>query len=271
MSQPPLTRQFGSVGCHFSAKMRFEWPAATWLRPKQGGPALYATGRCCANRALFPCFDIPSQRFTWAASIRVKDEYHIVAAAERKGERVEGGWRVCRFEMATPVPAYLVAVAVGVLETRAVGPRSTLYAHPSTVEAAEAELRGVPEKYLTAAETMFGPYAWGRFDVVVMPRAFAHGSVAHPHLTFLAPSVIVGDGSLAYTAAGAPHVLGHPSAFLPTRVSSGVAITPPPRVETRRFTPTFSVFCKTPPLVFADRLSELPVRERPIASLFWLS
>ena len=71
----------------------------------------------------------------------------------------------------------------------------------SEAEAAEAELRGVPEKYLTAAETMFGPYAWGRFDVVVMPRAFARSSVAHPNLTFLAPSVIVGDGSLAYTVA----------------------------------------------------------------------
>ena len=176
-------------------------PASTWLRPKQGGPALYATGQCCANRALFPCFDIPSQRFTWAASIRVKDEYNIVAAAEKKGERVEGGWRVCRFEMATPVPSYLVAMAIGVLERRDVGPRSTLYAHPSMMEAAEQELRGVPEKYLTAAETMFGPYAWGRFDVVVMPRAFARSSVAHPNLTFLAPSVIVGDGSLAYTVA----------------------------------------------------------------------
>ena len=169
-------------------------PASTWLRPKQGGPALYATGQCCANRALFPCFDIPSQRFTWAASIRVKDEYNIVAAAEKKGERVEGGWRVCRFEMATPVPSYLVAMAIGVLERRDVGPRSTLYAHPSMMEAARDRSSGAnPKSTSRPPRPCSGPTPGAASTWSSCPGPSLAAAWRHPNLTFLAPSVIAGD------------------------------------------------------------------------------
>ena len=183
-------------------------PAATWLKPEQAGgaPFLYTMGQACLNRALFPCFDVPSQKMTWAATIKAKAEYRIVAAASKKGERVVDSWRITEFEMDLKVPSYLVALAVGVLEERRIGPRSCVYAHPSLIEAAQAEFRGVTEKYLKAGEELFGPYAWGRYDILVMPRAFAYGGMENPRLTFLSPTLLVGDGSLTDTVA---HEIAH--------------------------------------------------------------
>ena len=102
---------------------------------------------------------------TWAATIKAKAEYRIVAAASKKGERVVDSWRITELEMDLKVPSYLVALAVGVLEERRIGPRSCVYAHPSLIEAAQAEFRGVTEKYLKAGEELFGPYARGRDDI----------------------------------------------------------------------------------------------------------
>lgn len=53
------------------------------------------------------------------------------------------------FEQGQPVPAYLLALAVGFLERRRVGPRSHIWAEPSIVEAAAWEFEET-ESFLAA-------------------------------------------------------------------------------------------------------------------------
>ena len=49
---------------------------------------------------------------------------------------------------------------------------------------------------LEAGERMAGPYRWDRYDVLIMPRAFAYGGMENPRLSFISPSIIAGDRSL---------------------------------------------------------------------------
>jgi leukotriene-A4 hydrolase len=57
-----------------------------------------------------------------------------------------------------------------------------------------------------AAEKLYGPYRWGRYDVLVLPPSFPYGGMENPNLTFLTPGVIAGDRSLTSLLA---HELGH--------------------------------------------------------------
>ena len=62
------------------------------------------------------------------------------------------------------------------------------------------------EKMVEAAEKLFGPYKWGRYDMLVLPPSFPFGGMENPRLTFLTPTFIAGDKSLACLIA---HELAH--------------------------------------------------------------
>ncbi len=107
--------------------------------------------------------------------------------------------------MDEPIPPYLFAFAVGDLASRELGPRSRVWAEPSIVERAAHEFAGV-DGMLTSAEALFGPYSWGRFDLLVLPPSFPYGGMENPRLTFLTPTLLTGDRSLVNVVA---HELSH--------------------------------------------------------------
>nr|WP_281366610.1 M1 family metallopeptidase [Nocardioides thalensis] len=107
--------------------------------------------------------------------------------------------------MPQPVPAYLIALAVGDLEFREVGARSGVYAEPSVVEGAAWEFADT-EKMIEAAERLYGPYRWGRYDMLVLPPSFPYGGMENPRLTFVTPTILAGDRSLVTLIA---HELAH--------------------------------------------------------------
>ena len=49
---------------------------------------------------------------------------------------------------------------------------------------------------MQVAEQLYGPYRWGRYDILVLPPSFPFGGMENPRLTFATPTVIVGDKSL---------------------------------------------------------------------------
>ena len=59
---------------------------------------------------------------------------------------------------------------------------------------------------VTTAEQLYGPYRWGRYDVLVLPPGFPIGGMENPRLTFCTPTVIAGDKSLVSLIA---HELAH--------------------------------------------------------------
>jgi leukotriene-A4 hydrolase len=181
--------------------------ALQWLEPSQTGdgksPFVFTQGQAILSRTWIPVQDSPGIRFTWDATVHVPAEFMAVMSGKNVQERNETGIYTCRMEL--PVPAYLIALAAGDIQFSPIGLRCGVYAEPGMLPKAAKEFADM-EKMLIAAEQLYGPYAWGRYDVIVLPASFPFGGMENPRLTFATPTIIAGDGSLTALIA---HELAH--------------------------------------------------------------
>ncbi|XP_078276838.1 aminopeptidase B-like [Rhinoraja longicauda] len=174
-------------------------PGVVWLNPEQTAgkvkPYLFTQGQAVLNRSFFPCFDTPAVKSTYSASIKVPEGFTaVMSATEWEHDKKEN---VFHFKMRQPIPAYLIALAVGDIVSAEVGPRSRVWTEPCLLDAAKEEFNGVIEEFLTVGEKLFGPYVWGRYDLLFMPPSFPFGGMENPCLTFVTPCLLAGDRSLA--------------------------------------------------------------------------
>ncbi len=117
----------------------------------------------------------------------------------------QGGESVFSYKMDHSVAPYMIAIAVGDLAFKPLGPRTGVWTEPAMLDRAAAELADT-EKMVEAAEKLYGPYRWGRYDLLVLPPSFPFGGMENPTLTFLTPTFIAGDKSLVGLVA---HELAH--------------------------------------------------------------
>lgn len=171
-----------------------------WLDPPQTAgkqhPFLYTQSQAIHARSWIPLQDTPGVRVTFQGRVRTPAGLNAVMAAERAGEH---------FKMERPVPSYLIALAAGALEFRPLGERCGVFAEPPVIDAAAREFADTPAM-VQAVEEMFGPYRWGRYDLLVLPPSFPFGGMENPCLTFATPTVLAGDKSLVSLVA---HELAH--------------------------------------------------------------
>lgn len=174
--------------------------ALQWLTPEQtaGGeyPYLFSQGQAILNRTWIPTQDSPGIRQTWEARITAPRPLDVVMSGVRQGEPEDlgNGRRAFRFVMDKPVPPYLIAIAAGDIDFRAIGPRSGVWAEPVMLDRAWREVNDT-EQLIEAAEELYGDYRWGRYDMIVLPPAFPYGGMENPVMTFLTPTFIAGDKS----------------------------------------------------------------------------
>jgi aminopeptidase N len=177
--------------------------ALQWLSAEQtasGKAYLFSQGESILTRSWVPTQDSPQIRQTYEARIVVPADLHVVMSAAQlttDGEAVanDAGKRAYRFRMEHPIPCYLFALAIGDLQFRATGPRTGVWSEPSVVDAAAREFSDT-ENMLRATEALYGPYRWGRYDVLVLPPSFPFGGMENPRMTFATPTIIAGDKSL---------------------------------------------------------------------------
>ena len=206
--------------------------ALQWLDPAQtaGGkaPFLFTQSEAIQARTWIPTQDSPGVRAPYSAEILVPAGLKAVMAAdppvcmETKGKILESpratrpgepappphlrpGGTVFFFKMDQPIPAYLIALAVGDLKFQPLGQRTGVWAEPSVLAKAAHEFADT-EAMVEATEARFGPYRWGRYDLLVLPPSFPFGGMENPKLTFATPTILAGDRSLVALVA---HELAH--------------------------------------------------------------
>ena len=181
--------------------------ALQWLNPQQtvekNHPYLYTQSEPTYARSWIPTQDSPGIRFTYSARVEVPKELMVVMSASNPQEKNTEG--IYQFEMNQPIPAYLLAMAVGDFTFKSIGPRSGVYAEASVVNAAAEEF-GELEEMIDAVENLYGPYRWERYDLIVLPPSFPFGGMENPRITFATPTIIAGDRSLVSVVA---HELAH--------------------------------------------------------------
>jgi leukotriene A-4 hydrolase/aminopeptidase len=193
------------VRLHYSTR-----PGASglqWLDREQTAskksPFLFTQSEAIHARSWIPLQDSPGARVTYSARVHTpKDLRAVMSASNDPAKKRDGDYR---FEMKQRVPPYLIALAVGDLEFKAVGPRTGVYAEPPVVGKAAAEFADM-EKMVKAVEELYGPYRWDRYDVLVLPPSFPFGGMENPRLTFASPTILAGDKSLVSVIA---HELSH--------------------------------------------------------------
>ena len=181
--------------------------ALQWLNPKQTAgkkhPFLFTQSQAILARTWLPCQDSPGVRFSYTAKVQVPAELLAVMSAENPTEKNTEG--IYTFKMEQAIPAYLMALGVGNLEFQNLGEHTGIYAEPEMIEKAAYEFAET-ENMLEIAESMYGKYAWDRYDMLLLPPSFPFGGMENPRLTFVTPTILAGDRSLTALIA---HELAH--------------------------------------------------------------
>ena len=194
-------------------KLQISWhtsPQASglqWLDPAMTEgkklPFMFSQSEAIHARSWVPLQDTPSVRFTYSAHVSSPADLMVLMSGNSDPDAKRDG--DYSFRMEHPIPSYLLAIAGGDLVFRSTGPRSGVWAEPSMADKAASEFADT-EKMIATTEKLYGPYRWGRYDLLVLPPSFPFGGMENPTMTFATPTVIVGDKSLVSLVA---HELAH--------------------------------------------------------------
>jgi hypothetical protein len=227
-----LPRSQSKIVIHY--KTRPSAGALQWLSPAQTydqtHPFLFSQSQAILARTWIPLQDKPSVRFTYSAQVKVvcaaaggadcigapdgsfaninPTDFNVVMSAVKLGNP-EGDLilnnKVHRFQQKKPIPSYLMAIAVGSFGYKSLGKNTGVYAEHKLLDKAVWEFADL-QKMVDAASDMFGEYAWGDYNVLVLPPSFPFGGMENPVVTFATPTIIAGDRSLVSLLA---HELAH--------------------------------------------------------------
>ncbi|HEX5693373.1 MAG TPA: M1 family aminopeptidase, partial [Arenimonas sp.] len=200
-----LPRQYDQVRIHYATSP--EASGLQWLAPSMtsGGktPFMFSQSQAIHARSWVPLQDTPSVRFTYSARIRTPANVMALMSADNDPQAERDG--DYSFTMPQAIPSYLMAIAAGDLVFKPISERAGVWAEPQVIDRAVKEFEDT-ERMIQVTESLYGPYRWERYDLLILPPSFPFGGMENPRLSFITPTVIVGDKSLVSLIA---HELAH--------------------------------------------------------------
>ncbi len=200
-----LPRQFDQVRVTYATSPEasgLQWLAPTMTAGRQL-PFMFSQSQAIHARSWVPLQDTPSVRFTYSATVRSRPDVMVLMSADNDPAAARDG--EYSFRMPQAIPSYLLAIAAGDLVFKPISPRAGVWAEPQTVDRAVKEFEDT-EKMIAVTESLYGPYRWERYDLLILPPSFPFGGMENPRLSFITPTVIAGDKSLVSLIA---HELAH--------------------------------------------------------------
>ncbi|XP_037041873.1 leukotriene A-4 hydrolase isoform X2 [Bradysia coprophila] len=199
------TKTSGSLVLSIEYETSPKAAALQWLTPEQTlgktQPYMYSQCQAIAARSLLPCQDTPAVKFTYTATVTHPKELTALLSAIRVNSTA--GRTI--YEQKIPVQSYLLAIAVGAIVSRQIGPSSKVWAEEAIVDEAAEEFSKTSSMLQTASD-ICGTYVWKEYDLLVMPPSFPFGGMENPCLTFVTPTLLAGDKSLTNVIA---HEIAH--------------------------------------------------------------
>ncbi|KAI0735797.1 peptidase family M1-domain-containing protein [Earliella scabrosa] len=188
--------------------------AVQWLDKEQTQgktfPFMFSQCQPIYARSMAPLQDSSSVKITYTAkvasvlpallsAIRVSPPSNGPA---HDGKEIGKDVVTYEYKQPVPIPPYLIAIAVGNFRYRgfpqvegkdwSIG----IWAEPELIEAAYWEFSEDVGRFLVTAEKILPPYRFGVFDVLILPPSFPYGGMENSCLTFLTPTLLVGDRTL---------------------------------------------------------------------------